>query len=224
MSNLFYDDPYQKEINTIIKSIFEEDGKSCIVVEKNIFYPRGGGQKGDRGELIVKDEKIEIEEALKDKYSADGVLLVAEGAVSSALAGQNVICKLDWNFRYRQMRLHSALHLHHCMLEKVMEKKINYPITADIQDGFAFNRYDNNETSEEIVGQANQEFKSAVASGAEVKTYSDKEKAGWRWWECLDYKIPCGGTHIKDLKEIGKTEIKYSNKKGKATINIYLNN
>ncbi|MBI4811847.1 hypothetical protein HY798_00120 [Candidatus Falkowbacteria bacterium] len=220
----FYNDPYRKEIKTKIKSVFEEDGKSCIVLEENIFYPQGGGQRGDRGVLLIGDRKIDIVDTLKDKYSDNGSLLISKEKITDDIVGQEVVCQLNWNFRCSQMRLHSALHLHHCMIEKVLGKKINNPLTADIQDGFAFNRYDNSEITEETVNLANKEFKNIVASGAEVKTCPDIEKSGWRWWECLGYKIPCGGTHIKDIKEIGEVEIKYSNKKGKSTINIQLKN
>lgn len=194
-------------------------------LQDSIFYPKGGGQKGDRGVLVVAGSAVKIIDTQKDQYSSDGGnLLIADGAVPEGIEGQSVHTELDWDFRYRQMRLHSCVHLHHCMMEKVKGGKVTYPKTSNIEDGFAFNRYDDPTIDEELVRRANEEMLSAIVAGAEVKTYPDPEKAevGYRWWESLNYKIPCGGTHIKNLSEIGKIEINFSRKAKMPTITITL--
>jgi alanyl-tRNA synthetase/misacylated tRNA(Ala) deacylase len=109
------------------------------------------------------------------------------------------------------------------MLEKVLGKQLKPPKTSDIEDGFAFNRYDKTgELTPEVVEKANTELRDHIDKGAEITTYPDKEKEGFRWWECLDYKIPCGGTHIANLNEVGELEIKLTSKKGKPTVNFKL--
>ncbi|PIP75241.1 hypothetical protein COW86_04870, partial [Candidatus Kuenenbacteria bacterium CG22_combo_CG10-13_8_21_14_all_39_9] len=133
-----------------------------------------------------------------------------------------VLCKLSWEFRNKQMKLHTAAHLHHCLLEKTAGKYLPFPKVSDIQDGFVFNRYESDEITPELVEKTNEVFREAISSGADVKTYPDTEKKGYRWWECLGYKIPCGGTHVKNISEIGTVEIEYNKKKGMSTINIKL--
>ena len=220
--NKFYEDQYLKEVDTTIATSFTEDNKNCVQVSENIFYPRGGGQKGDKGLLSINDKTFNVIDTEKDPYNEEGVLLVTDEEVTDDLKGAAVHCLIDWDFRYRQMRLHTAVHFHHCMLEKVLGKTLPHPKVSDIQDGFAFNRYEAEEITPEAAENANKVFREAIAEGAEVKTYPDGEKKGFRWWECLGYKIPCGGTHVKNLSEIGQVEIDYSKKKGKQTINIKL--
>lgn len=220
--NKFYEDQYLNEVDTTIVSSFSEDNKNCVQVAENVFYPHGGGQKGDKGLLSIKDKTYNVIDAEKDPYNDEGVLLITDTEIPEELKGAPVHCLLDWDFRYRQMRLHTAVHFHHCMLEKVAGKTLPHPRISDIQDGFAYNRYETEEITSEMVENANKTFREAIASGAEVKTYPDSEKKGFRWWECLGYKIPCGGTHIKNISEIGDVEIDFSKKKGKATINIKL--
>ena len=221
--NKYHNEPYLKEVKTKISGAFEEEGISSIQLEENIFHPHGGGQKGDRGIVIMDGRELQVCDTQKDKYSdSGGVLLVLKEPLTGAeqLAGKEVVCKLDWEFRYRQMRLHSAAHLHHCMMEKEHGSSIPHPKTSDIQDGFAFNRYAEAIITPQLVEAANAEFRKAVEIGAPVIRYPDPEKVGFWWWECLGYKIPCGGTHVADLREIGSLDISFSTKKGNATINI----
>ncbi len=218
----FYEDSYLTEIKTVCSMAFEEDNQNCISAAENIFYPRGGGQKGDRGALIINGANYNVVDTQKDPYNEDGVIMITAEKVPENAKGQEVFCKLNWEFRYKQMRLHTAAHLHHCLLEKTAGKSLPFPKVSDIQDGFVFNRYESSEITPELVEKTNEAFRIAISQGAEVKTYPDVAKKGYRWWECMGYKIPCGGTHIKNISEIGKVEIKYNSKKGMPTINIKL--
>ena len=218
----FYEDQYLTEINTTITGVFVENNQNCVQVADNIFYPRGGGQKGDKGILTINGASYSVVDTLKDPYSEDAIILVTTEKVPDGTKGQAVFCKLDWEFRYKQMKLHTSAHLHHCLLEKTAGKSLPFPKVSDIQDGFVFNRYESGEITPELVEKTNEAFREVVTLGAEVKTYPDTVKKGFRWWECLGYKIPCGGTHVKNISEIGAVEIEYNKKKGMPTINIKL--
>lgn len=226
MVNYYHENPYQREVETKVKGAFEEEeGVTCIQVYDNIFYPHGGGQKGDKGILLFEDgTKIHIIDTIKDEYSS-GVLLITDQTMSSDHVKEKPLkCILNWEFRYKQMRLHSAVHFHHCMLEKALGKQVSHPATSDINDGYAYNKYNKNkDISSDLIDKANQLFISHIKDGAEVKSYPDEKKEeGFRWWDALGYKIPCGGTHIANLKEIGDIDITVSSKKGKSTISMAL--
>ncbi|HAT74156.1 MAG: Threonyl and alanyl tRNA synthetase domain protein [Candidatus Moranbacteria bacterium GW2011_GWF2_36_839] len=218
----FHENSYLTEIKTIVVGIFSENEKNCVQVEENIFYPQGGGQKGDRGKLIIDGINYDVIDTIKDSYNEDGILLITAEKIPDDAKGKSVGCSLDWEFRCRQMKLHTAVHLHHCLLEKIAGKSLPFPKVSAIQDGFAFNRYESDEITPELVEKTNQVFREAIASGAEVKTYPDVEKKGFRFWECLGYKIPCGGMHVKNISEIGEVETAYNKKKGMPTVNIKL--
>jgi alanyl-tRNA synthetase/misacylated tRNA(Ala) deacylase len=202
--------------------VLNEENGTFVIVERNLFYPRGGGQKGDRGAIIAQGAEYPVRDTIKDPYSEEGVLLVVEQSFPEQLEGSVVTCRLDWEFRYGQMRLHSALHLHHCLLEKALGAALSAPKTADIQDGFAFNRYEDSAITSESVDRANDDFRALVAKGVRILTYPDPEKPGFRYWECLTWRIPCGGTHVADAREIGELAIAYSKKKKKPTITFRL--
>jgi alanyl-tRNA synthetase len=222
MTHLFRGNAYLNTITSIITSAFESEGRYFAVLQDNICHPHGGGQKGDRGGLFVQEKEIRVTDTLKDKTVDDGVLLVTAQPIPEDSIGKEVVFRLDWAFRYRQMRLHTALHLHHCLMEQAIGKAIEPPKTSDIQDGFAFNRYAKGIVTAPLVTNAADSFRALVETGAEVMTFPDPAKTNFRWWECLGYRIPCGGTHVANIKEIGTAEVRYSEKKGNPTINIAL--
>jgi alanyl-tRNA synthetase/misacylated tRNA(Ala) deacylase len=221
MKMLYYEDKNLKEVESDIDSYYQEDGRYCIQLSDNIFYPQGGGQKGDRGTLTIDGNEFQVVNTLKDKYG-DGAVLIIEPDIPEELQDSKVKAVLDWDFRYKQMRLHTCVHLHHCMLEEVTKKPINHPETSVIEDGFAFNRYSGGDFDVTIIDEANAKFLETLKTGAPVTTYPDTEKKGFRWWECLGHKIPCGGIHVSQLGEIGDVRISTSTKKGKITIKFTL--
>lgn len=221
MSNLYYQDNNLCNITTILKFSFEENGHNYVKFEDDIFYPQGGGQKGDRGIIVCDNSEYRVVNTIKDKKQT-GSLVLTDELVPEKCIGSEVDCILDWNFRYKQMKLHTCLHLYHCILEKVAERRIDYPITAAIEDGFAFNKYPEDAFDKSILEKVNMIFLDLLKSDTSVITYPDTEKEGYRWWECMDYKIPCGGIHVNNLKEINNVNIKVSSKKGFITIKLTL--
>jgi alanyl-tRNA synthetase/misacylated tRNA(Ala) deacylase len=220
--NIYHENYYRKEITgTVLLDVISDDDMNGVVIAENIFSPHGGGQKGDRGVLVYDGISYVIKDAVKERISGD-VLLVTETALPEDAIGNKVDCSLDWDFRYRQMRLHTTVHLHHCMLEKVLNKTLRPPKTSDIQDGNAYNRYEESAITSDVVEAANLEFLNLIKAGAKIETVPDPEREGFRWWHCLSWKIPCGGTHIADVGEIGNLDISFSTKKGSQTISFQL--
>ena len=72
-----------------------------------------------------------------------------------------------------------------------------------------------------ILPEIQEKMNAFIEKGMEVKTYDGD--SGKRWWECGEWKMPCGGTHVKDVKEIGKVNLKRVNiGKGKERIEVKL--
>lgn len=221
MSSLYYQNGNLRSARVILLESFEENERNYVKLRDDFFYPQGGGQKGDRGLIICGGQEYKVVNTIKDK-SGVGALVITDRLVAKESVGEEIECILDWDFRYRQMKLHTCLHLHHCILEETVGKRLEYPVTSDIEDGFAFNKYPVDAFDKSIIDEANIAFMKVLKSDAEVLTYPNKEKEGYRWWECLNYKIPCGGIHVSNLKEIENVSIKVSSKRGFVTIKLTL--
>lgn len=224
--NLYQSQPTLKEHETIIRFAFEDEGKACVELEETLFHPKGGGQKSDRGVLVVGGREIPVLASRKDENAANGTVQEIDYPVDDlpTLKGQKALCKIDWAFRFANMRLHSAAHLHHCMMEKVLGQKLENPKSSTIEDGHVINRYENPAVTQAVADKAFALLCEAVQAGAPVTIKDDPARPGISWWECLTYRIPCGGTHVKDLRDIGTVTYDFAVKKKQASVRILLEN
>ncbi|MDP1607731.1 MAG: alanyl-tRNA editing protein [Chlamydiales bacterium] len=107
---LYLSDAYLKEMDAMITEIDKEGDQQqrwMIVLDKTIFYPRGGGQATDQGLLFTDTWKGKVYQVLlKDGKTIHYVEGDQPPPVGASLKGA-----LDWNRRYLNMRLHSAGHV-----------------------------------------------------------------------------------------------------------------
>ncbi len=107
---LYLNDAYLKEMDAVIAEIDKESDQQqrwMIVLDKTIFYPRGGGQSTDQGILSTDNWKGKVcQVLLKDGKTIHYVEGEQPPPVGTLLKGT-----LDWNRRYLNMRLHSAGHV-----------------------------------------------------------------------------------------------------------------
>jgi misacylated tRNA(Ala) deacylase len=103
---LFRDDAYRREAPARVTGQTDQGG---IVLDRSLFYPTGGGQPGDSGTVEWDGGRIAIATAVK----GEGGTVVFIPAAPAALppSGAAVLQRLDWDRRYRHMRIHTALHL-----------------------------------------------------------------------------------------------------------------
>ena len=86
-------------------------GPEGIVLDRTVFYPEGGGQPGDTGTLALSGGgTTAIADTRKDRASGEHRHIPAESAALPA-PGDTVTCAIDWDRRYRHMRVHTAMHL-----------------------------------------------------------------------------------------------------------------
>src|ERR1700757_782121 len=112
---LFRDDAYLTHCDATITALDEQG----IHLDQTVFYPLGGGQAGDAGALILADgTRIAIADTRKAKFEGatpdDAVHVAAPGQetlLARLGAGERVRAEIDWERRYRHMRLHTASHL-----------------------------------------------------------------------------------------------------------------
>ncbi|MCA0960895.1 alanyl-tRNA editing protein [Salipiger bermudensis] len=103
---LFREDAYLRDATGVVRAHTQEGG---IVLDRSVFFPRGGDQPGDSGRLDWHGRSLSIATAMRG--DRDAVILVPAEPLPLPAPGTVVTQRLDWERRHRHMRVHSALHL-----------------------------------------------------------------------------------------------------------------
>lgn len=105
---IYLENSYQKELDTIVSSISkDQNGDTIIFLKETIFYPIGGGQATDQGKVISSKGEFEVYNVM---IRNDEINHYIKGACSLEI-GDEVKCILDWDRRYKNMKIHSAGHV-----------------------------------------------------------------------------------------------------------------
>ena len=99
---LCYADSYMREFDATVTGVTPKG----VVLDRTAFYPGGGGQPSDTGELIAGPDSY----AVKKLSRVDG-RIVHELGGESLPEGTEVRGRIDWERRYQLMRTHTALHI-----------------------------------------------------------------------------------------------------------------
>lgn len=222
---LFRDDAYRRETPATVIAIDERGG---VILDRTVFYAQGGGQPGDRGEIVRADgTAIAVVNAVYGEDRKAIAHLLAEGAPPPAI-GETVTARLDWATRWPRMRVHTALHL--------LSVALPFPVTGgQIGEGEGRLDFDIPEAGLDraaIEAQLAQMIAADAAVTTEwitdaeleanpglVKTMSVKPPVGQGRVRLvriagLDLQ-PCGGTHVRATGEIGRVVVTGIENKGK---------
>lgn len=220
---LFRRDGYLKECSAVVVAV--HDG--VIVTDQTVFYPEGGGQPGDTGSIMDADgREFVVTDTQKDAETGEQQHRVATD-VDLPAVGETVTLKLDWERRYRLMRMHSCMHM--------LCAAIPAPVTGgSIQDGRGRLDFDLPDPvdKEEVTVRLNalvaqdssmqMQWISAEELSRKpelVRTMSVKPPTGSGQVRIVEFEgidlQPCGGTHVASTGEIGRIRVRKIEKKGR---------
>lgn len=227
---LFLVDSYLKESEATVVSV--KDGK-YVLLDQTIFYAKGGGQPHDTGKIIKGNDVYNV--VYVGKFSGE---ISHEVDHAGLQVGDKVRLVLDWERRYRLMRSHTAAHVLAALLNQGTGALItgNQLEEDHVRFDFSLEKFDR-ALLEAYVTRANKLFDTDVP----VKWYElPKEEAMKipgvvKMAEALPPDLPVlriveivgidrqadGGTHVKNLMEIGKVELVKTENKGKNNRRIY---
>ena len=100
---IYSTDQYATSMDARVVDIDPDDGR--VLLDRTVFYPGGGGQPPDTGELVLGDDRLTVVRVATDDR---GVWHWVEGGLPST--GTAVRGEVDWERRYRLMRTHTAMH------------------------------------------------------------------------------------------------------------------
>lgn len=224
---LFIEDSYLKDFDATILNI----DSNKIILDRTAFYAKSGGQPGDIGKIILNGKEINIIDTVYD--NKQNILHVCENS-NDLKIDEKIKGKINWEIRYKHMRMHTALHLL-CSL-------IPYDVTGG-QISYEKSRLDFNADDkiekEEIENKINQLVKDDheisyqwitleeldnepdLVRTMSVKPPRTNNKIRLVKIGSIDLQ-PCGGTHVKKTKEIGNIRIGKIENKGKMNRRVNL--
>jgi misacylated tRNA(Ala) deacylase len=227
---LYLVDSYLKETDATVDSV--KDGK-YVVLDLIIFYPNGGGQPFDTGKIVRGCEVFNV--VYVGKFSGE---ISHEVDNAGLQVGDKVQLVLNWERRYRLMRSHTAAHVVASLLNQGTGALItgNQLDVDHIRFDFNLEQFDR-QVLEAYLEKANKLFESDVP----VKWYElPREEAlkipgvikmagafppelpSLRIVEIVGVdKQADGGTHVRNLREVGQVELLKTENKGKNNRRIY---
>lgn len=105
---LYLDDSYLKEMAAEILEVLPEgESRYKLILDKTVFYPMGGGQATDQGKLEADNWSGEVYQVL----NKDGEIWHFVKANAAPTVGMKVHGSINWDRRYKNMKLHSAGHI-----------------------------------------------------------------------------------------------------------------
>ena len=110
---LFRTNSYLKACEAKVVAIY----KTGVELDRTVFYSTGGGQPGDQGILrLCNGQNIEIVNCYSDRETGRHLHIPSETAVLLS-TGDAVTAEINWERRYRLMRMHTCLHLLCALIE-----------------------------------------------------------------------------------------------------------
>lgn len=231
MTKILYDDPYLTEFDSTITEI--SNTGSEIILAETVFYPTGGGQKCDTGELQINGTVYKVTEVKKIGLT---IYHKIEGAFPTELSsGTPVHGKIDEIRRKYHTVHHTSLHL----LNVFMLKEFGVLVTgAQVGTPGESSRMDFNMDRSLTQDERKrlEEWVNLVISDdmPVIVRYATDEDANAIPYlrRTLNKDIPrtngkirvveitgidaqaCGGTHVKHTGEIGRFRIQKIDNKG----------
>jgi len=212
--------------NKEVKSLNKGD-EAMIILNQTPFYGESGGQIGDTGLIISADFKFKVEDVQKKL----GDLFVHYGKVEAGTIkiNDNVEMKIDVERRENIKAYHSATHLLHESLRRVLGKHVIQKGSLVAPDRLRFDFSHMKPISNEEINKIEKFVNEMVETKSEVKTrlmtpkeavdngalalfgekYGDEVRVLSMGNEKDRYFSTelCGGTHVRNTRDIGKFKI-----------------
>lgn len=228
---LYLSDPYiQRFEATIVDHI---DG--AVVLDKTAFYPGGGGQPSDQGQLFADENLWQV---IKVNRIVGEIGHYLDGELPDV--GTQVVGQLDWPRRYNLMRIHTALHI----LCGVIWRDYKSSVTGGNMEPLKGRMDFEFETMrQELVSEIEEAINREVAAERDILVRTLPREEAFQIPDLIRTKINLlpegikdvrtveivgldlqadGGTHVANTREVGNIRVVDYKSKGKINKRIYI--
>ncbi len=210
-----------------------EAGPDGVVLDRTVFYPRGGGQPGDTGQLTWDGGAVEVVDTVKRSGK-----LLHQVTGDPPPAGTEVRAAIDWERRYTLMRTHTALHVLSAIVFRDFDAKVT---GGNMEPGTARMDFELDSISVEFGREVEERLNAALADDHPVEVrflprseaLADPELIRTKVNLIPEFVDPIrvididsldrqadGGTHVANTREVGTVRVVKTESKGKGNKRI----
>ncbi|MFC1477215.1 alanyl-tRNA editing protein [candidate division KSB1 bacterium] len=230
---LYHKDSYVQEFDAVVTDVDSEGNAAALDV--TAFYPGGGGQPCDTGELRVGGVVVRVS---KVQRKGENIWHTIDGSLPGK--GSSVSGVIDWEHRYRLMRIHSALHV----LCGVIWRDYGAQVTGGNMEPLKARMDFEFETMRgELVREIEETVNVEIQQGREVRTAILSREEAFKIPDLIRTKINLlppqikevrtveivgldlqadGGTHVANTNEIGRVRVVDYKSKGRINKRIFI--
>ena len=217
---IYLEDSYSQSLDANVLRFVQEKSSAYLILDRTLFHPKSGGQPSDIGTIEGSSYRLNVKRAMNQS----GVI-IHFGKIEGKPDLDPVTCKIDWTKRFLMMRRHTAAHLlDHCLATQTgshvettdswleddpyvgygggIPACINLSRLQDLGNYFiqkglkvdikTIDRAD----AERLIADAPNVARLPKSAKLRIVTIDGQ------------LPIPCGGTHVLSLKEIGALEVR----------------
>ncbi len=230
---LFQTDSYLK---TFEASVLEVDGQeNAIVLDRTAFYPGGGGQTNDIGNILVADTSLAV---TRVKIQGGKIWHWLDGRLPKI--GTKIQGEIEWDRRFKLMRTHTALHV----LCGVVWRDYGAQVTGGNMEPLKGRMdFEFESLQKELVKEIEKKINFEIQQGLNVKIKILPRDEAFKIPDLIRTKINLlpehikevrtveivgldlqadGGTHVANTKEIGYVQVVDYKSKGQINKRIYI--
>lgn len=223
-NKIYYLDQYIKSHDSNITDINE----NFIILNKTILYPEGGGQESDKGWIETPVGVIQVDyvkllngnpihlKGFKGGFYG-GVIAhyfssSNKNIIDHLRPGMSVRIHLDVERRQRLTLSHSASHFLYAAIITLRPELEDQTIGCHIkEDSARFDFYTESSFDSTSISVIESYANEMISQNNNISIIEHPEVPEARIWTYEDIRIPCGGTHLRNPKDIGYITVKRKN-------------
>jgi misacylated tRNA(Ala) deacylase len=222
-------DAYLRETDAVVADVTDEG----VVLDRTVFYARGGGQPGDTGTLSWENGKVEVTDTFKRSGTHLHVVAGEPPPVGTA-----VTARIDWERRHVLMRTHTALHVLSAIIFGDFGAKVS---GGNMEPGTARMDFELDAISMEFGAEVERLLNAALSADHPVSVEFVPRAEALQDPDLIRTKVNLipesvdpirvididgldrqadGGTHVANTTEVGPVRVVKTESKGKANKRI----
>ena len=211
-------------------TVVGHDG-DAVLLDRTVFYARGGGQPGDTGVLRWAGGEVSVTDTVKGEAGVRHVV----GEAPMPPIGTAVTAAIDWERRHELMRTHTALHA----LSGIVERMTGAKVTGGNMEtgGIARMDFELETISQDFGREIEEALNAALAGDVPVHVTFMPRAEALADTDLIRTKVSLipahvdpirivdiagidkqadGGTHVRSTAEVGRVRVVKTESKGKG--------